>query len=415
MKIYRFFFTLLLISQFANINAQDGSLSPYSFFGLGDKVFKGTVENIAMGNILVYTDSIHYNIQNPSSLAALKFVSLNLGVKNDFTHFADNNNQLWGSTHNISYFSLAIPIGKKFGAGFGLLPENASDYKIYQKNDLGTYTFDGTGGNNRFFLATAYQINKYFSVGLEYQYYFGNLKHENLWVPDNVITYTKENNVVSFKGSTFKFSTSFQYYLNDKNYFNLQGNYKIGNDLEAEYRYISRLLTTVSGTEEVVEVLDETQKQGTIKIPETFDVGVGYGEKNKWFFGVQYAFSGQKDFRNPFYDPSYVQYKDASTISMGGLYTPQHNSITKYWKRITYKFGGYYNQTGMNYFGEDINDFGITFGVSLPSLKGISNLNLGVMMGKRGKVSQQLVEEKYINLHISLSLNDKWFNKRKIN
>jgi len=62
-----------------------------------------------------------------------------------------------------------------------------------------------------------------------------------------------------------------------------------------------------------------------------------------------------------------------------------------------------------------IDDFGITFGVGLPIGNQLSNFNLGLELGKRGTTGTGLIQENYINLRLSLSLNDKWFNKIKIN
>jgi len=43
-----------------------------------------------------------------------------------------------------------------------------------------------------------------------------------------------------------------------------------------------------------------------------------------------------------------------------------------------------------------------------------SNLNLGFEYGKKGTTDNGLLEEKYVNFRLSLSLNDIWFKKRKI-
>jgi hypothetical protein len=63
----------------------------------------------------------------------------------------------------------------------------------------------------------------------------------------------------------------------------------------------------------------------------------------------------------------------------------------------------------------DINNFGITFGVGLPLGRSLSNLNLGFELGKRGTTRADLVEENYLKINIGISLNDRWFRKRKIN
>ena len=47
--------------------AQQGTASPYSFYGIGTLKFKGTVENRSMGGLSVYLDSIHVNLKNPAA------------------------------------------------------------------------------------------------------------------------------------------------------------------------------------------------------------------------------------------------------------------------------------------------------------------------------------------------------------
>ena len=61
---------IVLIAGFAlQIHAQQGTSSPYSFYGIGTLKFKGTVENRSMGGLSIYTDSIHVNLRNPAGYA----------------------------------------------------------------------------------------------------------------------------------------------------------------------------------------------------------------------------------------------------------------------------------------------------------------------------------------------------------
>ena len=415
MKIFfRFTFAVLLLLSLP-IHAQDGSPSPYSFYGLGDTSFRGTTENLAMGGIRVYADSIHYNINNPAALSRLKFVNLNLGLANNFINMSDQSKSGWFSSHNMSYFSLGLPVGKKIGIGLGLVPVNSSGFQIYEKDDLGTYTFKGDGGNSRIFLAAAYQLTKGLSIGLEYQYYFGFLDHENYWIPTDLYTYTKENNDIDFTGNSFKFSSLYRYSFKNHHYLNVSADFRMSADFKAHYKSHTQLITPTPSGNETVELFNRLEKDATIKFPASFNAGIGYGKQNQWFMGVEYDQQTMQDFKNPFFDPTYVKYQNATTYKIGGFYTPQYNSITKYWKRITYRVGGYYKNTGMLLYDTPITDFGITFGFSLPAIKGISNLNLGVELGQRGKITDRLVKEQYVNLHIGLSLNDRWFVKHKIN
>ena len=415
MKIKTGIFALLIIIS-SNLFSQDGSPSPYSYFGLGDTSFKGPVETLSMGGISSYIDSIHYNLNSPASISRLKYITLSMGLSNRFISMEDVNDKVNVSAHNLSYFALGIPIGKKAGLGFGLIPETSTNYKILKEEETGIYTFEGSGGLSRFFLAGSYNLNKNISLGVEFQHHFGYLRKENVWIPESSSTYTHENNNEDLSGSTFKISGLFSYPLKNDKYISANIDYQFSKDLQADYTGSIRLIRiTPSGMEMVVSQVDKESMEGSVPLPAVLNTGMGIGKRNKWYAGAGLTYINLKDFKNSFMDPGYISYNDAYTFHLGGMYQPEYNSITSYWKKIVFRGGAYYKQTGMNIYGKDITDFGITFGLGLPGLKGVSNLNLGMELGTRGTTENNLVKENYFNLHISFSLNDVWFVKRKIN
>ncbi len=120
-----------------------------------------------------------------------------------------------------------------------------------------------------------------------------------------------------------------------------------------------------------------------------------------------------------------VGYEDASRFSAGGFFIPDYSSFTSYWKRIVYRLGVRYEETGLLVKDIPLNDFGISFGLGLPLGAPIpttnslqyagmfSNVNIGFELGRRGTTTYGRIEEDYFKVSISLSLNDKWFVKRK--
>jgi hypothetical protein len=72
-------------------------------------------------------------------------------------------------------------------------------------------------------------------------------------------------------------------------------------------------------------------------------------------------------------------------------------------------------QTGLEYRGEDIDEFGISFGLGLPAGRVFTNANLGVEYFERGTTSNNLIQENFISVFLSFSFNDKWFIKSKYN
>ena len=88
-----FIITLLISSV---VFSQSGTASPYSFSGLGDINFRGTQINRFMGDLDVYNDSIHANLNNPAAYGDLKLTTYSLGLNYRSTEM----------TSSIDYLSL---------------------------------------------------------------------------------------------------------------------------------------------------------------------------------------------------------------------------------------------------------------------------------------------------------------------
>ena len=151
-------------------------------------------------------------------------------------------------------------------------------------------------------------------------------------------------------------------------------------------------------------------------MPLKTSINIGVGKTSNWFAGVQYDFQDATKFSANFTQSNnFVKYIPATNIAIGGFYIPKATSITNYWQRVTYNAGFHIKQTGLEINNTAVKDFGISFGVSLPSKRQLSNINLGFDLGKKGEINNNgLIKENYYNFRLSLSLNDKWFRKRKI-
>ena len=60
----------------------------------------------------------------------------------------------------------------------------------------------------------------------------------------------------------------------------------------------------------------------------------------------------------------------------------------------------------------------MSFGVGLPvgtNRTPFSNANIGLEFGQRGTTNANLVKENFVSFQLSLSLNDRWFAKKKYN
>jgi hypothetical protein len=164
---------------------------------------------------------------------------------------------------------------------------------------------------------------------------------------------------------------------------------------------------------QVVDASEEINSSNTIKLPTKATFGFGVGQSRKWMLGTELTFQQSSKFGNRFNDIQNVTFKNAFKYSLGGYYIPNYSSFSNYFKRVTYRGGFRFENTGMVIKNEDIRDYALSAGLGLPLGGAFSNLNIGVEYGRRGTGKALLIEENYTNVIMSLSLNDRWFIKRK--
>ncbi|WP_350289976.1 hypothetical protein [uncultured Croceitalea sp.] len=401
-----------------SIYAQNGTVSPYSYFGIGDARSNGTVENQMMGGLQMYADSIHVNLRNPAAYSKLALTTYTAGISNTSLRLKDFEEQQNTSVTNLDYLAIGFPIANKVGLGFGLMPYSSVGYNLTSVSGETTNVFSGEGGLNRVYLSIGFEPIKNLSLGATINYNFGTLEYSRLQSVENVQFGTIDNRESRVNGFDFNYAANYTKKVGEKHTFFAHAGVNTQVNLVSKNTERIGSFSLSNGQEiEIVDVnLDEQNLRNTeLKIPTISTLGLGFGEDRKWFLGAEYSFQQLSSFENAFLRIENIQYDDASTVAFGGYFVPDYNSFTSYFSRITYRAGLRYDQTGMIVNNKEINNFGITFGFGLPLGNNFSNLNLGFELGRRGTTDAGLIEESYFKVNVGLSLNDKWFVKRKIN
>ncbi|WP_374174734.1 hypothetical protein [Flavobacterium tructae] len=392
--------------------AQQGTASPYSFFGIGDTRFKGTLENRSMSGVAVEQDSIHLNIENPASYASLKFTTFTVGGSFGTTNLKTDEKSEKAQRATFDYLALGIPMGK-FGAAFGLVPLSSVGYKI--QNDLtdtegATSTqLQGKGGVNKVFFGLGYKIKKNWSIGADAQYNFGKITTTSLALRTNVENATRETNASELSGINFNIGTMYQTKIDKKLSLFTSLNYTFASNLNST----STRAIQVDGDPDPINTPEQTNK---LKLPNKITFGAGIGEARKWLVGTTVSFQGDGQLANFYNTRDNVRYEKYQKYAIGGYYIPNYGSFTSYFSRMTYRAGLKYEKIGLVINNQEINDLGMTLGMGIPLNNGsFSNVNIGLEFGKRGTTSAGLVQENYFNFSMSFSFNDKWFVKSKFN
>lgn len=420
--VKKFVLAFLCFATYA-VSAQNGSVSPYSLFGVGELRTVRTIDNQSMGGLGMYTDSIHIHLNNPAALGKLALTSFSAAVSHKELRLETNAEKQTSSVSTLEYLAVALPVRfQRAGFGFGLKPYSALGYSLLnettdsQCNQV-TTTYTGDGGLNQVYLSTGFRLMQHLHVGATVNYYFGNLEKSRLQETENVIFGTVDQRRSDVDGFDFNLGMTYtpkfgKYTLFSSMRVNTQANLVSVNE--------QQIGSVVAGSLRPIEISDvdleaENLKNTEIKIPTTTSIGLGFGEDKHWFIGGEYSFQKYSDFINTFLKEDNTEYEDASSYAFGGYFVPDYTSIDSFFDRITYRAGVRLDNTGLIVNDKPIENFGITFGLGIPVGSDFSNLNLGFEVGRRGTQMNNLVRESYFKFSIGLAFNARWFLKRQIN
>ncbi len=395
--------------------AQEGTASPYSYYGIGDVRFKGTTENRLMGGLSL-SDSIHINLQNPAANSNLKYTTFTVAGNFNAVKFKTYNKDDKAQRTSLDYLAVGMPIGKNFGATFGLISYSSVGYKITNINSDLTVAKNnsGTGGVNKVFVGLGYKINKNLSVGADMNYNFGKIETKSIQANAGIQYGAQEQKISDISGLEINLGATYQRKL----YKNL--------DLYSSLVYTPQAKLTSDNTStlssiiyvdnfdnQIVESNDPIITTTDIKLPSKIAIAAGIGQPRKWLVGAEVTNKQISNFTNRFGSYDDVTFENATKISLGGYFIPNYNSFKSYFNKITYRGGFRYENTGLVIRNESIKEQAFTLGLGLPLGGSFSNLNIGVEYGKRGTAKANLIQENFLNVVLSLSLNDLWFVKRK--
>ncbi|UKB82684.1 hypothetical protein LF887_16895 [Chryseobacterium sp. MEBOG06] len=424
-------FVVSFISAGYFLNAQSLSNSPYAAYGIGDVKYDNTIETASMGGISTafisdFTSS--FNFANPANNANFELTSIKLEATNENNYFKSNFNDTKSTKHStyLSNISLAFPISSKVKMGISYQPYSSKSYDIVTQqttaegSPLSQNSFKGSGTVNIAQVAVAYKINQEFSVGAKANLYFGDLSDLNEFTAygsEYVNGYQTTNRIRNFN---FTLGTSYQTIntRTDKK-LTIGATATFGNTSNTTTDYTNstyRYADAKAGTKMDESILDQQSVSSKNLIPFQASLGVGYGSENHWFLSGQLDYKKGEDIA---YFGKSFDFQDTYRVSAGGWYLPNYNNFRNYFSRVIYRYGAFYERGNLKLDGNSINKFGITAGVMLPfknsSITRMSGLELGLEIGKRGTLSDNLINQNYINLKIGFNFADKWFRKSLYN
>jgi hypothetical protein len=409
-----------------NVNAQSTTNSPYSKFGVGNIKGSYLPQFRAMGNLAYGISSFggyqNINISNPASYSQIRLTAFDVGAALDFQNLSKGSLSEKSFNSTLSHFTFAVPITKTSAFSFGLLPFSNLGYQSQSTTQVDTFkvsqVYSGEGGLSKAYLGYGIGIGKHLNVGVNMSYIFGDLKETRAaeYQQNTGFLNAKSQNDLSIGGLNFDLGIQYITLLNKNTRLTLgyTGGAKTSLNTTNKTLYTRYQKDYKNATEfrtDTIAFVDGAK--GKLIMPTNHNFGFSIEKINKWVFGAdlrlakwsQYSLNGTNGNLN-----------NTWGFSAGGQITPNIKAVTNYIKLIDYRLGINYDKTYLNINNKDIDVKSINFGFGFPLISARTafyKINLSTEIGKRGTLDNNLVKEKFINVHLGFTINDRWFQKYK--
>jgi hypothetical protein len=406
--------------------AQSFTNTPYSSDGFGNSIATNTAENVALGKYgSSFSSPFSLNLNNPASYKSLIYTTFQASAffGSDRQYYKDSTRT--NLNGNFNFGSLAFPINKWIGAGFGFSPFSSFGYDIKKTNvsygnQFADVAFLGDGAINKSFGGVG--INPFkifsdsilpdFSIGLSSSFLFGRANRSsstNFIGTDTSGLYInqslKENN---YRGMAMVYGIQNQFKLRK----NL--NLKIGISYEGQISINNKenfLSGSTNGSSGILLVLADSI-ENTIIIPPSYSAGFGlvFKESVSVFFDYKMQDFSQFEYAQTNFSGNLNQ-----IYSFGIQYLPKPDLKGNVLERSVYRIGGYSSNGSYKINNVSVPEIGLSLGVGLSAkYQSPPMLNLAFEYIQRGNTGRDFLLEKFYRINLGITINDRWFVKRKI-
>ena len=406
----------LVIFVFCGLSAvaQLGTSSPYSRFGLGDlqeNIFP--VYNALGGGVTALSSTTSVNSLNPASYTSFKSNSFlfSTGGLHKTTLIQNLTDKQVANNSAFSHMTIAFPISSKLGASIGMLPFSNIGYTLNARDTAvnANMIYTGDGGLSKVYFGGAYEPFKGFSLGMNASYLFGGLnRRKKLDYDDESFFDSRSNSSINLKGYYYELGLMYKKELaNEKELsFGLTANNN--SSLRAKR---TNIVETISGTNETVkDTTSNIVEWGEVNLPKYISTGLMYRDGEKWLLIADYSIQNWADYTLL---GESDDLSNSMRLSAGLQYTPEFNSVTKYYKRMQYRLGANYSNTPLTLNDTQLKEMSVSFGFGIPVKKSRTKYDISLTLGQRGTTDNNLIKEQFIKFGLSVSYDGIWFVKRK--
>ena len=435
----KFILATLMLGSALLVNAQSGTNSPYSQYGLGVLSDQTSGFNRGMNGVgLGFHEHNQVNYLNPasySSLDSLTFI-FDAGISGQITNFSENGVKKNANNSNFEYAVAGFRLMKGVGVSFGIIPFTNVGYSYSTKNWVNETTKDvyytnsyaGDGGLHQVYVGAAWAPFVGLSFGANISYLWGSYSRSVI----NTYSNTNYNTLIRTYSSqvySYKLDFGIQYTkrLGKKDWVTLGVTYTPGHNLGA------------AADMNVISANTQTNTADTIpfsiakahELPTMLGAGLMWNHNVQLKVGLDYTLqkwgrigyptfeSGNPDATTGVNKNQYVLrdgiYQDRHKFNLGIQYCYGERD-RHFLRRVRYRAGVSYATPYFKVNGADgPKELSVSAGFGIPIVNSYNNRSFLNISGQWVRNSaKDLIKENTFRINIGFTFNEDWFKKWKM-
>ena len=413
--------------------AQGLGNSPYSRIGLGEfNANTGGVRQMGMGGVgLAAPNAVNVNELNPALLYYTSRTTFEAGYIGQYKTVKNASASSRSGNGTLGYFALSVPLASRWGAAVGLRPLSAVDYESNILQDVtgepgsrSLKQYKGTGGVSEAYFGQGVRLAKGFTVGFTASYLFGTVD-ETTGTTVQIVNSTDPlvksvaRQHTRYSDFAFRAGAHYRQKLSKNLNLNVGGAYSFGHCLRGQQTNSQERENTNGSLISAATVVSDGR--GSTYVPGLAQLGVSFDNDKNWSLNLDVAQQQWSKFSS--FNTVGPALSNTMRVGLGGEISPDPGSVEHYFQRVTYRAGVSMAQLPYQPGGKTLYDRSVSWGFAFPmptaSAVESTTLSLGFIYGQRGNTDvlssgASNVQESYIRGQLGVTLNNRWFIKRRL-
>ncbi|HXD77351.1 MAG TPA: hypothetical protein VN616_06065 [Puia sp.] len=412
---------LLLLAVASTRTFAQGNNAPYSQFGLGDldNGYYNRTTGLANTGIAYRSNRFLIN-NNPASFTGLsdQYFTMETAIRGQYSSYAGSQvNVASTDAADITFrkLVLGIKLSHHWGSSIGLLPYSTQNYEFQVPYNIAGTTlqiadhyYQGHGSVNRAYWANAFEFFHHLSIGVDASYIFGQLNQNDIIQATSTgATLVSTTNNTSLQNLYVTYGAQL-YGRVGRNW-----NYSIGGTYSGKGSLLAASTKQVLNNDSIM--LQNIQNQeGYLDLPEAWGVGIALTNKQKYTFVADYRYQNWNGVASQNAYPGQAYSLASAQRGSIGFEISKKKAFYNTMVELNYLQAGlFYENSYLQINGQQIKDYGVSFGFGANGLKSPLSYSVIFQYGIKGTTKNDLIRQNYADVTFIINFGQIWYTKGK--